>query len=63
MVQSCFLHFKELEKMGYQGIVLGFFEDDVQTVSTTDCASCLTYAVVEYIHALTLAGVVLNPLK
>ena len=35
---------------------MGFFEDDMQAVHTTDCASCITPGVMEYIRALTVAG-------
>ena len=52
----CFVQFKELEKMKYRCIAFGFFEDDVQVVTTTDCSSCISPRCIEYIRAITVVG-------
>ena len=54
----CFyiLQFEELENLGYAGFAFSFFEDDVQTVSTSNCTSCFTPSVVAYLHALVVVG-------
>ena len=41
---------------GSKGEEVPFFEDDVQTVSTSNCTSCFTPSVVAYLHALVVAG-------
>ena len=51
-----FLQFEELERLGYRGIALGFFEDDIQAAFTHDCACCVTPSTVQYIRALSIAG-------
>ena len=51
-----FFQFEEMESLGYRCVALGFFEEDVQAASTTDCACCVTPATVQYIRALTIAG-------
>ena len=47
-----------VQGIGYKGIAFGFFEDNVEAVYTTDCACCVTPRVVEYIRAVSIAGIV-----
>ena len=50
------LQFDDLERLGYRCLALGFFEEDVQAASSTDCECCLTSSTVQYMRALTIAG-------
>ena len=53
------LQLTELGELGYRAIALGFFEDDVQAVYTPDCSSCITAKLVDYIHAVIIAGIIM----
>lgn len=52
------LQFTELEKIGYHAVAYGFFENDVQAAYTTTCTCCVTPQIVNYIHAVTIAGII-----
>ena len=47
---------EKLQQFGYWAVAYGFFEVDVQVAHTDDSDCCATPAVVQYIHAVTLAG-------
>lgn len=51
------IQFRELEKIGYRAVAYGFFENDVQAAYTTSCTCCVTPEIVNYIHAVTVAGI------
>ena len=53
----CLFQFKQLERMKYRCLAFGFFQDDVQVVTTKDCAGCPSEECIEYIHALTIYGI------
>ena len=50
------IQFEKLEKLNYRCLAFGFFEDDVQVVTTSDCSSCVSARCLEYLHALTVVG-------
>ncbi len=50
------LQFDDLERLGYKGVALGFFEEDVQAAFTTDCECVVNPTTVQYIRALTVVG-------
>ena len=45
--------FIKFQQLGYRAVA---YEEDVQVAHTDDCGCCATPAVVQYIHAVTLAG-------
>ena len=50
-----------MESLGYRGLAVGFFEENVQVAFTSDCERCMTGRVVEYLGGITLAGEWLLP--
>ena len=50
----------QFKEMKYRCLAFGFFEDDIQVVTTSDCASCVLPRCLEYLHALTVVGVCVN---
>ncbi len=46
----------KLEQLGYFGFAFGFFEDDVQFVSSSNASCCSSPALIEYLHAVIIAG-------
>ena len=54
------MQFCDLEVLGYKGIALGFFEDDVQVVTTADSSHCVTHKVIDYIRSLIIASMYMH---
>ena len=56
LVLPVFIQFTELQRIGYNAVAYGFFENDVQAAYTTSCTCCVTPTIVDYIHAVFIAG-------
>lgn len=50
------MQFQELEKLGYSGFALGFFDVDVQSVHTSDCATCVSPEITDYFRSLIISS-------
>ena len=50
------LQFEELESLGYCGFAVAFFEDKMELVSTSSMSDSFNPQLIEYLHALTIAG-------
>ena len=57
-VTQCLIisQFRNLEQLGYRAMAFGFFEDDAQAASTSDCTTVLQPKFIEYIHSVTVVG-------
>ena len=50
------LQYDELEGLGFVGFALAFFEDKSEIVGTSSTLKCFTPELVEYLHAVMIAG-------
>lgn len=50
------MQFQELEKIGYSGFALGFFDMDVQAVHTSDSEACVCREVTDYFRSLIITS-------
>ena len=55
MVVIC-LQFNELEEMGFIGFSVAFFDEQCQIVGTSTAIKCFTPQLLEYLHAVMIAG-------
>ena len=46
----------KLEELGYAAFAFGFYQDDLQFVSTSNATSCCSPPLIEYLHAVVIAG-------
>lgn len=51
-----FSQITELENLGYAAFAFGYFEDDVQFTSTSTAKCCASPQIIEYLHAVIIAG-------
>ena len=51
-----FLQFQQLEDLGWHAFAFGFHGDAVELVGTSTAITCCNSKVLEYLHALIVAG-------
>ena len=52
----CRTQFQDLERIGYSGFALGYFQEDIQLVGTQAAINSISSALLEYLHAVIVAG-------
>ena len=55
-ITTSFPQFNDLEELGYVGFGIGFYEDKTEIVGTSTTKECFTGKIIDYLHAMIIAG-------
>ena len=56
----CYIQFQDLEKRGYLEFAIGFYQESTQLVGTQITITSFSPPLIEYLHAVIVAGEEMN---